>query len=533
MRVPAGACDVGAQAQGPMKITLVHPPLHLGNVKGLPAVQPPIGLAYIAASLRACGHDVRVVDGLGEAIGRITDLEDGFFVHGLLPEEIAERVDADSDVVGVSTMFSSLWPISRAVVQAIQHRLPDAVLVCGGEHVTHCTELVLRETQARYAVLGEGEETVCDLLDHLACEPEAKPLDRIEGLAYRDANGRVRVNPKRRRRRALDEIPWPAWDLFPVDRYVEARLFASMPFDPAQRPMVLIGSRGCPYTCKFCSNENMWGTHYFTRDPRDIVDEMELYLRRYGANDFHFLDLTPIINRRWAKQLCREMIARDLRVTWKTAAGTRSEALDRELLHLMARSGCDELILAPESGSERVLEITRKRIDREKVLEVARIVCDDGIALSVSAFMIIGFPEERIRDVLQTYRYLLRMVWAGFSIVFLNRFAAYPGSEYYDDALREGRVALDDEYFLDLDRNLDFATGFHSWHPRWSSGFVHGLRIGGYLVFYGAYYLLRPITAARAVWRVLRNRPRSRFERFFSFRLWHASPTLQVRVREK
>ena len=71
----------------------------------------------------------------------------------------------------------------------------------------------------------------------------------------------------------------------------------------------------------------MWGVHYFTLDSRDIVDEIATYMRDFGANDFHFLDLTPIINQRWAKQLCREMIARDLGITWKTAAGTRSEAL--------------------------------------------------------------------------------------------------------------------------------------------------------------------------------------------------------------
>ncbi len=515
-----------------MKITLVHPPLHVRNVKGLPAIQPPIGLAYVAASLREAGHEVAAVDGLGEAIGRVTDLGDGFFVHGLLPDEIAERIDPDTDVVGVSTMFSSFWPISRAVLEAIHRRLPEAALVCGGEHVTHCTDLVLRESPARWAVLGEGEETVCELAAHLAGEAGAPGPDRIEGLAYRDAEGRVRTNPRRRRRRSLDEIPWPAWDLFPVKRYIDAGLFASMSYEPAQRPMVVIGSRGCPYTCKFCSNEQMWGVHYFTRDPQDIADEMEAYMRAYGATDFHFLDLTPIINRRWAKDLCRELIERDLGITWKTAAGTRSEALDAELLRLMARSGCDELILAPESGSPRVLEINRKRIDLENVLEVVRTIRREKIPLRVSAFMIIGFPEERLRDVLETYRYLLRMVWAGFSILFLNRFAAYPGSEYYDTALREGRVELSDAYFLDLDRNLDFTTGFTSWHPRWSSGFVHALRIGGYLVFYGAYYLLRPVTAARAVWGVLRNRPRSRFERFFSFRLWSASRTLRVRVRE-
>jgi radical SAM superfamily enzyme YgiQ (UPF0313 family) len=515
-----------------MKVTLVHPPLHLRDPKALPAVQPPIGLAYVAASLRAEGHEVLAVDGLGEAIGRVTALGDGFFVHGLLPDEIAERIDADSDVVGVSTMFSSLWPISRAVVQAIHRRLPHATLVCGGEHVTHCTELVLGETRARYAVLGEGEETVCELFAALAGTPGAPPLEEIAGLARRDASGRTVVNPKRKRRRTLDAIPWPAWDLFPVERYVDAGLFASMPFDPAQRPMVILGSRGCPYTCKFCSNENMWGTQYFTRDPADIVDEMESYLRRYGANDFHFLDLTPIINRRWAKALCRELIDRDLGVTWKTAAGTRSEALDRELLQLMARSGCDELILAPESGSRRVLQVTRKRIDLENVLDVVRMVRDDRIPITVSAFMVIGFPEERLRDVLETYRYLLRMVWAGFSIVFLNRFAAYPGSEYYADALREGRVELRDAYFLDLDRNFDFRASVLSWHPRWSSGFVHALRVTGYLTFYGAYYLLRPVTAVRAAWRVLRNRPRSRFERFFSFRMWQSSPTLEVRVRD-
>jgi radical SAM superfamily enzyme YgiQ (UPF0313 family) len=415
-------------------------------------------------------------------------------------------------------MFSNFWPISKVVIRALRERFPGTPIVCGGEHVSALPRLVLEDTPVDYAVVGEGEETALELLDHLAGAPGALPLERIAGLTYRGRDGAISTTARRQRRRALDELPWPAWDLFPLEQYLDACLFTAMPFDSTQRPMVIIATRGCPYTCKFCSNEQMWGINYFMRDPVDVVDEMESYVHTYGATDFHFQDLTPIINRRWAHRLCDEIIARGLGITWKTASGTRSEALDPELLAKMARSGCDELILAPESGSPEMGAITRKRVRLDKVLAVARTVRDNRLPMRVTGLMIVGYPEERLRDVAQTYRYLFRMARAGFSTACMHRFTAYPGCEYHDIAVREGRIVHDDGYFLGLENNFPFNSV--SWHPRWSAGFIFVLVALGYAIFFGTFYLSKPLQLVRAAWGVLTKRPRSRFERYFAYRLW-------------
>jgi radical SAM superfamily enzyme YgiQ (UPF0313 family) len=138
-----------------------------------------------------------------------------------------------------------------------------------------------------------GEETFLELLAYLD-EPAATGTPaHVAGIAYRACDGTITRTTPRRRRRKLDELPWPAWDMFPLEKYLDARLFFSMPFEGSQRPMVILATRGCPYTCKFCSNEQMWGTSFFMRDPCCVVDEMEHYVRTYRATDFHFQDLTP------------------------------------------------------------------------------------------------------------------------------------------------------------------------------------------------------------------------------------------------
>jgi radical SAM superfamily enzyme YgiQ (UPF0313 family) len=256
------------------------------------------------------------------------------------------------------------------------------------------------------------------------------------------------------------------------------------------------------------------------RDPADVVDEMEFYVRRYGASDFHFQDLTLVINTGWVKRLCEEIIARDLCVTWKTASGTRSEGLDLELLRLMSRSGCDEILLAPDSGSHEISEISRKRVNLDAVIAAARLVREHDIPMRTTGLMIVGYPEERLRDVLMTYRYLIRMDASGFSTVYINRFTAYPGSEYHDIAVRDGRIVHDDAYFLDLERNFGWRNSGVSWHPRWSGRFVLVLWALGYVVFFGGYYSMRPLRMVRSTLAVLRNRPLTRIERFFAFLLW-------------
>jgi radical SAM superfamily enzyme YgiQ (UPF0313 family) len=508
------------QGDAVVKIALVHPPITLTNPKRLPQIQPPLGIAYLAACLRERRYDVQVVDGLGEGIGSYSRFREDYYIHGLAIKDVADRIDPATNVIGVGIMFSNFWPLSKALIKELRGRFSDAIIVCGGEHVTALPEFVLADAPVDYAVIGEGEETFLELLAFLENPTTSPRPAEIAGLSFREPDGTILRTPPRQRRRKLDELPWPAWDLFPLEKYLDTRLFFSMPFQRSQRPMVILATRGCPYTCKFCSNEQMWGTNFFMRDPRCVVDEMEHYVVEYGATDFHFQDLTLVINARWTERLCDEIIRRDLGITWKTASGTRCEALDLPLLQKMQRSGCDEIVLAPDSGSERIIAINRKRVDLDEVLAVAQLIRDHRVPMRVTGLMIVGYPEETVADVFRSWGYLVRMARAGFSTVYVNRFTAYPGSEYHDIAVADGRIVHDDTYFLDLERNFGLLNSGVSWHPRWSGRFVLLLWLLAYVAFFGTFYLSKPAEVVRGLSAVLRNRPRTRFERFFAFLLW-------------
>jgi hypothetical protein len=112
------------------------------------------------------------------------------------------------------------------------------------------------------------------------------------------------------------------------------------------------------------------------------------------------------------------------------------------------------------------------------------------------------------------------MARSGFSTAYVNRFTAYPGSEYHDIAVANGRILHDDDYFLNLERNFGLLNSGVSWHPRWSGRVVLLLWAIGYFAFFGTFYLSKPLEALRGFSAVLRNRPRTRFERFFAFLLW-------------
>lgn len=507
-----------------MRITLLNTADMAPSDKRVPLVCPPLGLAYLAAAVREAGHEPTIVDGVGEGFGRFTPFcpvpAARSFLHGLPVDELVARVPADAELLGVGVMFSDYWPLAKRVVAALRRRFPQVPIVLGGEHPSACARFCLEDSAADFVVVGEGEETLCALADALArpaADPARKPLGEIPGLVLREAGGAIVEAPRRRRVRELGKLPWPAWDLVDLGRYLDANLGYGVA--PGRRSMVMLASRGCPYTCKFCSNESMWGTHYFRRDPRDVVDEMQHYVERYGARDFQFHDLTFVVSRAWSLRVAEEIEARGLDVTWQLVAGTRSEAIDAELLRRMSASGCKAIYLAPESGSQRIIDVVRKRVDLDKLLSVARIVKRERIDMRVGAFIIYGFPEETLRDVLLTYRLLLRMLAAGFDVVDCARFSAYPGSEYHAIALREGRIGYDDEYFLSLQRRPG-RFGGASWHPRWSGSFLLLLQLVHYLVYITGYFLVRPARIPSFLDGVLRNRPKTRFERFFAYALW-------------
>ena len=471
-------------------ITLVRPPAISSRFSYTIGVVLPLGPAYLAGALLEAGHLVAAVDGLGEApFQRGPTSQPHLIYHGLSIPEIVERIDPATDAIAVSVMFSQQWPHVDELVRAIHARLPHRPIFVGGEHVTGAWQFVLDTCPPVTAcAIGEGEETMVDLAAYVA---GTHPLTDVKGIACRIQGHAERTEP-RQRIRNIDDLARPAWHLFPVASYLEAGFTYGVNLG---RSMPILATRGCPYQCTFCSSPAMWTTRYYVRDVADVVDEIADYVECYRATNVDFYDLTAIIKRDWILQFCAELERRKLAITYQLPTGTRSEALDDEVLAALYRTGCRNICYAPESGSAQTLARIKKKIKPERMVRSMRDATRAGIV--VKANLMIGFPDETRNELWETVRFGMKLAWLGVEDLPLFPFIPYPGTALYDSLRARGVVPeMSNEYFALLGYgDLDSAP---SLSPHISSRQLAMVRLVGMLVFLLLGYARRP-------WRVIRT----------------------------
>lgn len=461
----------------------------------------PIGPAYLAAVLERAGWRVGMIDAVGADIYRVRRSACGRAnIQGLGVEEIVERIPEDAAIIGVSLMFSQEWPLHRELIRAIAAAHPRAVIVVGGEHVSALTEYVLRDTpEIAFAVVGEGELVFLELVHAIAAGTPNLPAGvcRINRLGEFESS----IGP---RLAQLDDLPRPAWHLLPVENYFIDNWTMGIAMG---RNIPILATRGCPYRCTFCSNATMWTTRYTMRSVSDVVDEIAWLVETYQANSIDFFDLTAIVKKDWVLEFCRELSRRGLSITWQLPSGTRSEALDDEVLAAIREAGCHYLVYAPESGSTRTLEAIKKKIKLPRLTTSIRAGVRMGHTVKVN--LIIGFPTERLGDVLRTLAYAVRVAILGAHDCNISVFSAYPGSELYRELRAQGRIPPpDDAYFFSLMGQFDLMR------PVTFCDNVPGLaisatRILGHALFYGISYTLRPARIVRVIRRMLSGKFRA------------------------
>jgi len=472
-------------------ITLINPP-GLKSFSGLQmhTPNPPLGLAYIAGALKNAGLPYTVIDGTGEALETIMPYpaRADFMMQGLSFEDIARRIPDHTRIIGVSCMFSTLWPLTRALAAHVRGLFPDAVLVLGGEHGTAVPELVLRNSQFDIVVLGEGEETFVGLAQAIV---GGRSWQRLPGIAYLE-HGILHSNGLSPRSRKIDDLPLPDWDSFPIEDYIARHQINGSNLG---RSMPLLSTRGCPYRCTFCSSPSMWTTRYVLRDPVKIVDEIETYKTKYNVVNVDFQDLTAIVKRQWVVAFCRDLAKRNLGVTWQMPSGTRCEIFDDEVADLLYRSGCRALAFAPESGSPEILAKIKKQVDIDQMLVAMRVAIRRGFKLS--CFIVIGFPDDTPATLQQTLRLVRKMALLGVHDVAVTKFVPYPGSELFKRLQQEGRIALDDQFFLSP---MDFySKNAPSYSVHISTKRLYGIMLWMFLNFYVISFTRRPFRTIRIV----------------------------------
>jgi radical SAM superfamily enzyme YgiQ (UPF0313 family) len=486
-----------------MKLCLIRPPLQVPRYQLAIYELPPIGLAYLAAAARQAGHGVSVIDALGEAPAQpIPGHKEHLIGRGLSFDEIFERVPPDTEVIGLSCMFSQDWPYLREFVHQLSNRFPDALIVAGGEHVTALAELVLKESPVDVCVSGEGEETLVELLEALDHD---RPLADVAGLVFQQGEEVVRT-PPRQRIRSIDRVPHPAWDLFPVENYLTA--CNSFGVDRG-RCMPVLATRGCPYQCTFCSSPTMWTTRWLARDPEDVLDEIGGLIHKYDVQNVDFYDLTFIIKRDWILAFCRLIKERGLQFTYQLPTGTRAEAIDDEVAKALYETGCRNITYAPESGSASELKRIKKRITVPKMLASMRSGYRQG--LLVKANIVLGFPGETRREILQTLRFIASMALVGVRDVIVFLFSPYPGSELHRQLVASGRLPEPcDEYFETLSSTVDFSRAYSFCDM--SARELTLWRVSGLLLFYSVSFGVRPWRLVQTLSHLLQGKKESVLE---------------------
>ncbi len=367
---------------------------------------PPLGLAYVGGSLREAGFEVQLIDAVGESLDTRHPSANDCYMYGLTQVQTIDRIDPESDIIGVALGFSFEWPTGRDLINAVRERFPKALLLGGGEHITAVPLQSMEDSAIDIGVLGEGEETAIEIAAALA-EDRLNPAE-IAGTVYRDGSGNIVINERRPRKRDLDEIALPAWDLMPIENYLERGYGFGV---NRGRSMPMMASRGCPYQCTFCSNPSMWTTRWIARDADLLLDEMQHYQDNYGIENFDFYDLTAIVKKSWIVDFCHKIEERGMSFTWQLPSGTRSEAIDGEVAALLYKSGCRNMSYSPESGSVGVLERIKKKITTDSVINSIRASFENG--MNVKCNIIFGFPGETIKEVFESYRFIMRMAVAG------------------------------------------------------------------------------------------------------------------------
>jgi radical SAM superfamily enzyme YgiQ (UPF0313 family) len=369
---------------------------------------PRLGSVLLATIMRNRGYDVRV------------------YIEDIHPVDMREVLSAD--LVGISAITSTAPQSYRL---ADQVRAAGGIAVLGGTHTSFLPEEGLEH--ADFVIRGEGEFAFQELVDALE---RGEGFERIQNLSYR-VQGRCVHNPERPKIANLDVNPIPDYSLI-----------------TGWKPGGVVSiatSRGCPFSCTFCSVPGMYGHAFRTHSIERVLEELELH--RHSVYTF-FADDIFTANKRRVKELLRRMIARDLTPSW--GAQVRTETVDDpELLQLMRDSNCFNVYVGFESINPRTLKLFQKKQDLAKIERAIERFHAHGI--KIHGMFVIGSDEDDLETIDATVEFALRRDIDSVQFMILT---PIPGSPDWDQLYARG-----DRYVIT--RNWSLYDGHHTVHqPR-------------------------------------------------------------------
>lgn len=389
-----------------MKICFINAPYKeevYGDVKDVSLLEPPLGICYLAAMLEKENYEVSLIDAeaerltTGDLVKKVNDINPGMIC-----------------LTCTTPMVASV----KRTAEALKSALPQAKIIVGGPHVTAVPEDMLKEKYIDLAVIGEGEYTLVDLTKIIE---GGKSLRGCKGIAFKE-NGKIIKTESRPLIKDVDALPFPARHLLKISKYKHATI---VEHKTKLNYTNIISSRGCPFKCIFCGSRTTFGGVARFRDPKSVVDEMEECYNKYDIGMFGFSDDTLTLKKEHIIGVCNEIIRRKLDIVWFAQA--RVNTVDKEMLELMKKAGCEAIHYGYESGSQEILNNIKKGITLQQSIDATKITKEVGI--KIHGYFMIGNPGETAETIKQTIKFAKELDpnTAQFTIA-----TPFPGTELYE-----------------------------------------------------------------------------------------------------
>ena len=372
------------------RITLIFPPVSLAeryskNVGEVGGHLPPLGILWMAAALEADGHIVQVLD---------------CPVNNWTQEDVLNKIGRfKPSMVGIATI-TQLLERAKEISLAIREKYPEVFIFVGGPHVNIMPEESLKETKANVAIAGESEVTIREIARNLSLYKEPQI---IKGEPIKD----------------LDLLPMPSRHLVDMEKYT------ALPNTYKKYPNVasVITSRGCPYTCTFCSDAN---GKFRQRSINKVIDEIKYLIHEYGTKEISFWDDIFTMNRNWVLEFCKRIKEEKIEIIW--SCYSRLNLVDPEMLKAMKDAGCWNMFVGIESGNQDILDNVKKRMTMESIREKVKMVKESGI--EVRGSFVLGLPGETPEKGRNTINFAIELEpdYAQFTLC-----TPYPGTDIWNN----------------------------------------------------------------------------------------------------
>jgi len=357
------------------------------------AILPPLGIAYLAAILEK-DHAVRIID------ANVLRLSAG---------EIVDQLRIFSPDVLLFSLVTTNFRVGLGWIKAITRQI-DVPVIVGGPHPTIYPLETLCCEEIDFCVVGEGWETLPELID---CLDHKGNYENVKGIAFRK-NGEGLLTGKRQSIVSIDDVAFPARHLLPNERYTTI-LSKRFPIT------AMMSSSGCPFHCIYCGHSHST----VLRNPVKVVDEMEECVTRYKIKEIMFYDEIFSLDKDRAAAICREIIRRGLDITWSIR--TRTDFVNQELIKLFAQAGCVRINYGIESADPRILKAVKRDMPLSGMIDAVRWAKNEKI--DVLGLFMLGLPGESRQSILKTIALAKQLP---FDYVQITKAVPMPDTELYD-----------------------------------------------------------------------------------------------------